>query len=169
MRKCVVLLLSGITLLTVRCGLSQTPAATQLQTQRITAEMREEAKERDVREEELINLEKETAHALQWNTGTFFRRVYGDEFEGIVPGGQVLKKAAWIAAVENSNVKYSMFLASDIRVKMYEDTAVVTCLWSSRGVRNGKEFSRQSRVTHVYVYGQRGWQAVASQETLLPG
>jgi hypothetical protein len=25
------------------------------------------------------------------------------------------------------------------------------------------------RVTHVYVYGQRGWQAIAGQETLLPG
>jgi len=52
---------------------------------------------------------------------------------------------------------------------MFEDTAVVTCLWSMRGTQGGKAFSRQSRVTHVYVYGQRGWQAVASQETQLPG
>ena len=132
-------------------------------------ELQEAAKDKEIKEEELTNLEKETARAMQWNTGTFFRRVYGEDFEGILPSGQVLNKTAWISAVESSNIKYSSFVASDIRVKMFEETAVVTCLWSARGLRNGREFAKQSRVTHVYVYGQRGWQAVASQETLLPG
>ncbi|HYA62357.1 MAG TPA: nuclear transport factor 2 family protein, partial [Candidatus Sulfotelmatobacter sp.] len=99
----------------------------------------------------------------------FFRRVYGDDFVGILPSGQILDKMKWIAAVENSGVQYSSFIASDIRVRMFQETAVVTCLWSSHGTKNGKAFSRQSRITHVYVYGQRGWQLVSSQETLLPG
>jgi len=132
-------------------------------------ELRQLAKEKEIKQEELLNLEKETARALQWNTGTFFRRVYGDDFVGILPSGQVMNKMAWIAAVENSGVQYSSFVASDIRVRMFEETAVVTCLWSARGTKSGRAFSKQSRVTHVYVYGQRGWQAVASQETLLPG
>jgi len=34
---------------------------------------------------------------------------------------------------------------------------------------DGRPFTRQSRVIQVFVYGQRGWLAVASQETLLPG
>lgn len=134
-------------------------------------EMRLKARavEYDAKQEELLNIEKETARALQWNTGAFFRRVYGEDFVGILPGGQIMNKATWIAAVENSGVQYSSFIASDIRVRMFEETAVVTCLWSARGTKNGRAFTRQSRVTHVYVYGQRGWQAVASQETLLPG
>jgi len=115
------------------------------------------------------NLERETARALQWGSGAFFRRVYADDFQGILPSGQILDKGAWIAAVESPDVKYSTFVASDIRVKMFETTAVVTCLWSARGKRNGKDFARQSRVTHVYVYGVGGWEAVSSQETLLPG
>ena len=166
MRKLLLLFVALATLLALRCGLAQTQGTT---TPLSPAELRELAKEKEVKEEELTNLEKETTHAIQWNTGTFFRRVYGDDFEGILPSGQVLNKTAWIAAIESSNVKYSSFVASDIRVKMFEETAVVTCLWSARGLRNGREFAKQSRVTHVYVYGQRGWQAVASQETLLPG
>jgi hypothetical protein len=158
MRRLLLLSLAAMVLLPARAVLAQS-----------AAELRELAKEKEEKQEELINLEKETARALQWNTGTFFRRIYGDEFEGILPSGQILNKTAWIAAVENSDIKYSSFVASDIRVKMFEETAVVTCLWSSRGVRNGREFARQSRVTHVYVYGQRGWQLIASQETLLPG
>lgn len=164
MKKLFLLMMAVLTLAPTRCGSAQTQA-----TQLSAAELRELAKEKEVKEEELMNLEKETARAIQWNTGTFFRRVYGDDFEGILPSGQVLNKTAWIAALENSNVKYSSFVASDIRVKMFEETAVVTCLWSARGIRNGREFAKQSRVTHVYVYGQRGWQAIASQETLLPG
>jgi ketosteroid isomerase-like protein len=134
-----------------------------------TAESKEMAKEREIKQDELVNLEKETARAMQANTGGLFRRVYGDDFVAVVPSGQMLDKAGWIATVENPNVKYSSFVASDIRVRMFEETAVVTCLWSERGMANGRSFSRQSRVTHVYVYGQRGWQAVSSHETLLPG
>ena len=160
MRKWSVLVLAEMALCMVPYGLAQTPTA---------AELRELAKEKDIKQEELVNLEKETVRAMQWNTGTFFRRVYGEDFVGIVPSGQILDKTKWVAAVENSGVQYSSFIASDIRVRMFEETAVVTCMWSSRGTKNGKGFSRQSRVTHVYVYGQRGWQAVASQETLLPG
>jgi ketosteroid isomerase-like protein len=133
------------------------------------AELRELAKEKEVRQEELVNLEKETARALQWNSGALFRRVYGEDFVGVLPSGQIKDKAGWIAIIENSGTKYSSFVATDIQVRMFEDTAVVTCLWSSRGTRDGHAFSRQLRVTHVYVYGQRGWQAIASQETLLPG
>ena len=130
---------------------------------------RELARQRDMKQEELVNLEKEGARALQWNTGAFFRRVYGDDFVGTLPSGQVKDKAGWIASIEGSGTKYSSFVATDIHVRMYQETAVVTCMWSARGTQGGRTFNRQSRVLHVYVYGMRGWQVVASQETLLPG
>ena len=133
------------------------------------AELRELAKEKEVKQDELVNLEKDTARSLQLNSAMLFRRVYGEDFVGILPTGQVLDKAGWIASVENSGTQYSSFIASDVRVRMFEETAVVTCLWSSHGTKNGRAFSRQSRVTHVYIWGQRGWQAIAGQETLLPG
>ena len=131
--------------------------------------LRELAKEKEAKQQELINLETETARALQWNNGALFRRVYGEDFVGILPTGQIKDKAGWIALIENSGIKYSSFVASDIRVRLFQETAVVTCLWSSRGTQNGHTFSRQLRVIHAYIYGQRGWQAVASQEPLLPG
>jgi ketosteroid isomerase-like protein len=158
MRKLSTLVLAILAFLLAPCGGAQT-----------SAELKELAAENEVKQEELVNLEKETARALQWNNGTLFRRIYGEDFVGILPSGQTLNKARWIAAIENSGVKYTSFIASDIQVRMFQDTAVVTCLWSSRGTQGDRYFSRQSRVTHVYIYGQRGWQAIASQETLLPG
>lgn len=153
-------LLMALTLLPMYWGRAQTPEEMR---------MREIARENESRLMELNLLEKETARALQFNTTAFFRRAYSDDFQAILPSGQMLDKSAWIVAVQNSDAKYSSFVASDIRVKMFAATAVVTCLWSARGERNGKSFARQSRVTHVYVYGTGGWAAVASQETVLPG
>jgi hypothetical protein len=142
----------------VPCGVAQTPA-----------ELRELAKQQDEKHDELVTIEKDMARAMQWNNGTIFRRIYGDDFVGILPTGQVMDKTNWIASIENSGIKYSSFLATDIKVRMFQDTAVVTCLWSSQGTQGSRPFSRQWRVTRVYVYGQRGWKTVASQETLLPG
>jgi hypothetical protein len=163
MRKPLIFLLIATSLLPAGTGLAQAPTSIE------EMRLRELAKEKEVQQEELVNLETETARAIQWNTGTFFRRVYGDDFVAILPSGQILNKMGWIASVERSDAKYESFIASDIKVRMFEETAVVTCMWTSRGTRNGRPFAKQSRVTHVYVYGQRGWQAISSQETLLPG
>jgi ketosteroid isomerase-like protein len=134
-----------------------------------SAEMKEQAKENDAKQDELVNLEKETARALQMSNALLFQRLYGDDFIAIMPSGEVMNKAQWIASTINPGTKYVAFSVSDIRVRMFQDTAVVTCLWSARGTTAGRPTARQWRVTHVYIYGQRGWQAVASQETLLPG
>ncbi|MGB9430837.1 MAG: nuclear transport factor 2 family protein [Candidatus Acidiferrum sp.] len=160
MKKPAMLIFAALALLLAPRVRAQAPSA---------AELRETAKENEAKQEELINLEMVTARAMLWNNGALFRRIYGEDFIGILPSGQVKDKEGWIASIENSGVKYTSFIASDIRVRMFQDTAVVTCMWSSRGMRGGQPFSKQLRVTHVYIYGQRGWQAVASQETLLPG
>jgi len=160
MRKRSTLILAILASSIAPCLRAQDPSPEQL---------RARAKERDIKQEELVNLEKETALALQGNNAGLFRRIYGDDFVAILPSGQVLDKTAWIATIENSGIRYRSFDASDIRVRLFQETAVVTCLWSSHGTNNGHTFSRQLRVTHVYIYGQRGWQAIASQETLLPG
>jgi ketosteroid isomerase-like protein len=119
--------------------------------------------------QELVNLEKETVRALLLNNATFFKRVYGDDFLGTTSTGRVIDKNTYLASVASSLTKYSVFIASDIQVRIFLDTAVVNCLWTARGTQSGQSFDRQYRVTHVYIYGQRGWQAIASQETLLPG
>jgi len=169
MKKLVALIIVVAVLSSVHPGLAQQQTPLAPCPPMSPEEMRQWAKEQDEKQQELISLEKEMARAQQWNTGTIFRRVYGDDFQGILPTGQVMDKAGWIGGMEKSGIKYSSFVASDIRVRMFQDTAVVTCLWSARGTQGERAFSRQSRVTHVYVYGQQGWKMVSSQETLLPG
>jgi hypothetical protein len=160
--------MSKIFILSLLVCLWLAPAA---RAQLTAAEMREKAAAEEMQRQELVNLQGETVRAIQMNNTAFFRRVYSDDFMGTLPGGRVLDKAALLSVLQSSSTstKYTTFLATDVRIRIYENTAVVTCLWSSRGTSEGHNFSRQSRVTTVYVYGQRGWLAVASQETQLPG
>jgi hypothetical protein len=122
----------------------------------------------EVQRQEIVSLEREAARAIQLNNGTFFRRVYSDEFTGTLSHGQAVNKQKFIEAVQSTLVKYDSFVASDIRVRIDQETAIATCAWTARGVFRERGFNSQMRVLHVYVNGQRGWQLVASQATHLP-
>jgi ketosteroid isomerase-like protein len=122
----------------------------------------------ELQRQEIINLEREAVRAIQLSNATFFNRVYSDDFDGVLSGGQPVDKRTLIATVQAPEVRYESFNASDIKVRVYRDTAVATCLWSIRAVSNGKRTSGQMRVMHVYVYSPGGYRVVASQTTLLP-
>jgi len=122
----------------------------------------------DLERQEIIALEKEAARAIQLTDGTFFRRVYSEDFAGMLSHGQPVNKAQWIGTIEARSVKYDAFNASDIKVRLFQDTAVATCLWSARFVVKGQHFSSQLRVMHVYVNNPNGWRVVSGQNTNLP-
>ena len=157
---------SILILLGASCLLLSPPASAQ---NTIAEEHKQIATDADIHREELDMLARDTARAVQLKNPSFFRRVYGEDFVGTTPNGTVMDKAALISYVENSPATYATFIATNVRVRIFRDTAIVTSVWSARGTQEGRSFSRQSRVIQIFVYGQRGWQVVASQETLLPG
>jgi ketosteroid isomerase-like protein len=122
----------------------------------------------EMEREEIVNLETEAARAIQTNAGTFFRRVYADDFAGTLSHGQVVNKASFISAVQNGEVKYDAFTASDVNVRVFRDAAIATCLWSARGVYREQRFASQMRTTHVYINTPHGWRVVSGQITILP-
>jgi Domain of unknown function (DUF4440) len=131
-------------------------------------DLQHQAAQAEIDREELANLEKEAARAIQTNSGTFFRRVYSEDFTGSLSHGQPVNKAEFISAVQTVDAKYEVFNASDINIRVFKDAAIATCMWSARGVFNGQRFSSQMRAIHVYVNTPRGWRVVAGQITLLP-
>ena len=122
----------------------------------------------EMRRQEVVNLEREAARAILLNNGTFFRRVYSDDFAGTLSHGQMVDKGHLINEVQNSGAKYESFNASDIQVRFFQETAVATCLWTSRAIFNGQQIETQMRVMHIYINGPRGWHVVAGQNTPMP-
>jgi hypothetical protein len=122
----------------------------------------------DLQREEVIAMERETARAIQLKNPAFFNRVYSDDFSGISSRGETINKSGLLAALQQPDISYESFSAARIKVRIYRDTAVATSLWSIRLVLKGQHVSSQMQVTHVYVYGTSGYQAVSSQISLLP-
>jgi hypothetical protein len=122
----------------------------------------------EMQRQEIVNLEKEAAHAIQLSDGTFFRRVYSDDYTGTLSRGETVNKAGFINAVQSTTVKYEAFNATDIRIHIFRETAVATCLWSARAVVRGQSVNSQMRVMHIYVNSGSGWKVVAGQTSPLP-
>jgi hypothetical protein len=122
----------------------------------------------EMQRQEIVNLEKEAAHAIQLSDGTFFRRVYSDDYTGTLSRGETVNKTGFINAVQSTTVKYEAFNATDIRVHIFRETAVATCLWSARAVVRGQNVNSQMRVMHIYVNSGSGWKVVAGQTSPLP-
>jgi hypothetical protein len=122
----------------------------------------------EVQRQEIVSLEREAARAIQFSSGTFFHRVYSDDFAGTLSHGQQINKDQWIAAIESPSVRRESFNVSDIKVRIFQETAVATCLWSSRFSINGQHFSSQIRAIHFYIDTPNGWHVVSAQTTNLP-
>jgi ketosteroid isomerase-like protein len=143
-------------------------AQTRLQSQCMERCMTEQQEDPDVQRAEIVNLEVEAAHAIRLGDAAFFHRVYADDFNGTLSHGEVVSKTAFINAVQSGQFKYEAFSASDIKVRIYRDTAVATCLWSSRATFKGQSLSNQMRVMHIYLNGGNGWKVLAAQASALP-
>ena len=124
--------------------------------------------DQELHRQEIISLEREAAHAIQLKNGSYFRRIYSDDFAGTLSHGQQLNKTQWVALIESPEVRYESFNTSDIKVQLYENMAVATCLWSSRRIVNGQRISHQLRAIHIYLNGASGWHVVTAQTTSLP-
>jgi Domain of unknown function (DUF4440) len=122
----------------------------------------------ELERQEIVNLEKEAARAIQLSDATFFRRVYSDEFVATLSHGQAVNKAQWIGTIQASPIKYDYFQASDIKIRVFQSTAIATCLWSSRFTVKGKQVYSQLRSIHVYINTPNGWRVISGQNTNLP-
>ena len=159
MRKFVIATLFSLLILCTRA---------RAQSERVRHE-RAVATELDVERQELLVLEKENIQAQLQHNSTFVRRVYSDDFMGTLPSGEIVDRAGLATSVQTSTAVYTTFLITDIHIRIFEATSVVTCTWTTRGTQAGHKFERQFRVLHVYLNGVGGWKVVASQELQLPG
>jgi Domain of unknown function (DUF4440) len=122
----------------------------------------------DVDLQELTNLEKENAHAIQLHNPTFFQSAYTDGFTGFTWYGEPITKTKLIQLIQNSDVNYNSVAASDIRVQLYVDSASVLSLRTERAIIKGKRVDRQFRTLRIYVQTPRGWKITSQLETQLP-
>jgi len=79
--------------------------------------------------------------------------------------GGVDDKASFLAALKDGSVDYKRLAVDGVRIRVWEDAAVVTGGIEMRVAAGGEDHDLSSRFTAVYRFSADHWQLVAWQST----
>jgi ketosteroid isomerase-like protein len=116
-------------------------------------------------EQELLHIEKEWSDALVQRDTTKLDQILADEFEGIISTGEVWTKETALMLVKTGTLALTSVENSDVKVRVYGDTAIVTGRGLYKGKYKGGDISSDERWSDVFVKKNGRWQCVASQST----
>jgi ketosteroid isomerase-like protein len=117
------------------------------------------ANDRDVRE--LEQLEKVWNQAHERGDANALDALWADDLEVAVPRMPVMTKSEALRFARSGQMKFLRYTTSDIRIRVYENTAVVTGRLQRTRAMNGHETSDDWRFTKVYVREAQKWRVVA--------
>ena len=94
-------------------------------------------------------------------------RMTSDDYTFITLKGELRTKSDILKGFASGSFHYDSRQVSDLKVRVYRDTAIVTGRSVQKGIENGKDYSGDYRFTRVYVKENGHWSTVALQTTLI--
>ena len=118
-------------------------------------------------EDEIKNLEETRNQAVLHGDVAALDRMTSDDYTFITLRGEMRTKSDILKGFASGSFHYDSRQISDLKVRVYADTAVVTGRSVQKGMENGKDYSGDYRFTRVYVKQKGRWVTVALQTTLI--
>jgi ketosteroid isomerase-like protein len=115
---------------------------------------------------EIVDMERQAREASLQRDPEFSERTLAEDYVAITPLGQVTTKQDTVSARKSGQLRYESINVSDMVVRLYGDTAVVTARADVKGHQLGEDFSGPYRYTRVWVRRSGHWQAVSYQATV---
>lgn len=115
--------------------------------------------------QELLKVEKDFANAVVSNDADAIGKFLADNWEIIDPDGKVIDKPRFLSVIKSGTLTHQLMESSEMNVRSYGDSAVVTALTKSKGKFAGQEFTTEERATDFFVKRNGRWQCVFSQLT----
>lgn len=116
-------------------------------------------------EADVKKLVNDVATALNKNDADALDKFYAADYVLTNQDGSMQTRAERLAAIKSGDMKYESFSYSDVNVRTYGDTAVVTAIANLKAANKGKPVEGKFRVSSVWVKGKSGWQQVNAQAT----
>lgn len=118
-------------------------------------------------EEELKKLETDRAAAAVKGDVATLEKQTSDDYTFINLHGQMSDKSQMVNAFKTGQTKLTSNELSDMKVRVYGNTAVITGKADLKGTLGEKDVNGQIMFTRVYVKKGGSWQSVAFQQTLV--
>jgi len=115
---------------------------------------------------EIVDMERQAKEASLRRDPDFTQRSLAEDYVAITPLGQVRTKQDSVSARKSGQLRYDTIDVSDMVVRVYGDTAVVTARADVKGHQLGEDFSGPYRYTRIWVRRSGHWQAVSYQATV---
>jgi ketosteroid isomerase-like protein len=115
---------------------------------------------------QIVELERASKDAILHRDAGFSERTLADDYVAISPLGQIINKSETVNARKSGQLKYESFDITDMVVRVYGNTAVVTARADVRGRDLGEDFGGPYRFTRVWVRRNGHWQTVSYQATV---
>jgi ketosteroid isomerase-like protein len=116
-------------------------------------------------EEQIKKLETDRAAAAVKADVAKLDKETADDYTLINANGTMSDKSKMLNAFKSGDTKFTTDDVSDMKVRVYGNTAVVTGRADLKGTLGGKDISGPILFTRVYVKKGGQWQAVALQQT----
>ena len=116
---------------------------------------------------EILEIEKARNQAIVKGDAAALERMTSDDYTFITLRGELRTKAEIVQGFKTGSFHYESRQISDLNVRVYGNSAVVTGRSIQKGSENGKDYSGDYRFTRVYVKQGGRWQTVALQTTLI--
>jgi ketosteroid isomerase-like protein len=116
-------------------------------------------------EDQIKKLETDRAAAVVKGDVAAIASQTAEDYTLINANGELSGKAQTMDAIKNGSIKLSANELSDLKVRVYGNTAVVTGKANAKGVVGGRELKGPVLFTRVYVKKDGKWQSVAFQQT----
>jgi ketosteroid isomerase-like protein len=117
--------------------------------------------------DEILQLERERNQAILHGDAAALERMTADDYTFITLRGELRTKAEIVRGFKSGSFHYDSREISELNVRVYGSTAVVTGRSNQKGQENGKDYSGDYRFTRVYSKQAGRWQTVALQTTLI--
>ena len=115
---------------------------------------------------EVVDMERQAKEASLRRDPEFPQKALAEDYVAISPLGMVTTKQEAISARKSGQLRYETIDVSDMVVRLYGDTAIVTARADVKGHQLGEDFSGPYRYTRVWVRRSGRWQAVSYQATV---
>jgi len=118
-------------------------------------------------EDEIKTLEEMRNQAVLHGDVAALDRMTSDDYTFITLRGEMRTKSEILKGFASGSFHYESREVSDLKVRVYGGTAIVTGRSVQKGMENGKDYSGDYRFTRVYVKQKGHWVTVALQTTLI--
>jgi len=92
----------------------------------------------------------------------------GDDLIYTHSSASVDTKASYVGSIRSGALKYVSVEPSEMKVRVYGTTAVITAMAKVTSISNGQTMNNQLRYTDIWVLRDGRWQMVGWQSTRMP-